>query len=181
MASAFTHAAAALSLGTAFHREGDGRRIWLLGALCAVLPDVDVVGFGLGIPYEAPLGHRGFTHSLLFAALLAAGLARWAFREDRRRAGLYLFLATASHGVLDAMTTGGRGVGFLIPFSDARFFLPWRPIAVSPIGVSRFFTARALHILASEAQWVWVPSMVFALACLALRRGMRPAAAPSAQ
>ena len=53
---------------------------------------------------------------------------------------LSLFMATASHGVLDAMTDGGSGVAFLAPFDDTRYFLPWRPIPVSPIGVSRFFS-----------------------------------------
>jgi len=32
----------------------------------------------------------------------------------------YLFLATASHGVLDAMTNGGLGVAFFSPFDNRR-------------------------------------------------------------
>ena len=46
---------------------------------------------------------------------------------------LFTFLATASHGVLDAFTTGGLGVAFLWPWSPARFFAPVRGIRVSPM------------------------------------------------
>ncbi|HJW08359.1 MAG TPA: metal-dependent hydrolase, partial [Holophagaceae bacterium] len=159
MASLLSHPAAALALGAAFQREGDGRRFWIAGALCTMIPDLDVAAFSFGIPYEAPLGHRGLTHSLLFAALLALALARWAFEEDRLRVGLYLFLATASHGLLDAMTTGGEGVGFLLPFVDHRYFLPFRPIRVSPIGAGAFLSARGLRVLQSELVWVWTPCL----------------------
>jgi len=55
---------------------------------------------------------------------------------------MYFFLATASHGLLDAMTDGGLGVAFFVPFDKHRYFLPWTPIRVSPIGVGRFFTDR---------------------------------------
>ena len=45
---------------------------WLLLAaiFSAILPDFDVIAFKLGIAYQHPLGHRGFTHSILFALLL---------------------------------------------------------------------------------------------------------------
>ena len=62
----------------------------------------------------------------------------------------YLFLAAASHGLLDARTDGGLGVAFFSPFHQDRYFLPWRPIRVSSMGVSRFFTGRGLAALPSE-------------------------------
>lgn len=76
---------------------------------------------------------------------------------------LYLFLATASHALLDAMTTGGKGVAFFSPFDNARYFLPWRPIQVSPIGVEKFFSNRGLRVLESELLWVFLPSLVLIL------------------
>ena len=185
MASAFTHAAAALALGTAFSRPGGPARFWALGALCAALPDVDVVAFRalpdvdvvafrFGVPYAHVLGHRGLTHSLLFAALLAAAVVATAFRGAEWRGArgqlwTFFFLATASHGVLDAMTSGGRGGAFFAPLDDTRYFLPWRPILVSPIGVRRFFQGRGLAVLASELRWVWLPAGAFAMCALALR------------
>jgi inner membrane protein len=82
-------------------------------------------------------------HSLLFAALLATVV--WAFSARRGVPGMgpislwtFLFLATASHGVLDAMTDGGLGVAFFSPVDNTRYFLPFNPIRVSPIGISRF-------------------------------------------
>lgn len=159
MASAFSHAIVAASIGTAFWRPGTPKRLWALGALFSIAPDFDFIGFRLGIPYGDLLGHRGLTHSLAFAAAMAtAGLLVC----PGRTAWWYLFLATASHGVLDAMTDGGLGIAFFSPFSNVRYFLPWRPIAVSPIGVTEFFSQRGLDVLRSESKWVWLPSAIFA-------------------
>jgi inner membrane protein len=57
---------------------------------------------------------------------------------------LFLFVVTASHGVLDAMTNGGLGVAFFAPFTSARYFLPFRPVQVSPISLAAFFTHRGV-------------------------------------
>ena len=174
MASAFTHAIAGLAIGTAFRRPEQAGRFWTLGAVAAAIPDLDVVGFRLGVPYDSVFGHRGFTHSLIFAALLASVLM-FAFDRgqggtERRRVWLYLFLATASHGVLDAMSTGGGGVAFFAPIVDDRYFLPWRPILVSPLSVRRFFTPRGVAILASEIIWVWIPCAILAIGATVARR-----------
>ena len=40
-----------------------------------MIPDIDVIGFRFGIHYGDFWGHRGFTHSLVFAALLAGAVA----------------------------------------------------------------------------------------------------------
>jgi inner membrane protein len=175
MASAFSHAIASLALGSTFTISPRPARFWLLGMLCAVLPDADVVGFAFGIPYEHVLGHRGLSHSLAFAAVLAATVVTLAFRSERFTASRmklwwYFFVATVSHGVLDAMTTGGLGVAFLAPFNDSRFFFPFRPIFVSPIGVGRFFSEWGLAVIRSEVLWIWLPSAVLVGAMLVFRR-----------
>ena len=174
MASAFTHAIAGLAIGTALGPRRAPARFWVICATAAALPDLDGVGFWLGVPYDSAFGHRGFTHSLFFSALLAS-VALLAFRDrtmDDARGRLWLsfFLATASHGVLDAMTSGGGGIAFFAPFVNERYFLPWRPIPVSPMSVRRFFSARGVAILASELLWVWVPAAVVAGTALLLRR-----------
>jgi inner membrane protein len=175
MASAFSHAVAALSIGTCFYRPQVPKKVWVAGVLCSVLPDLDAIGFRFGIKYGDFWGHRGFTHSLVFAAFLAAVIAFTILRS--RTAGIgrfalftYLFLATASHGVLDAMTNGGLGVAFFSPFDNRRYFLPWRPIRVSPIAVTRFFSPRGYAILQSELFWIWLPSILFAAGVLTFRR-----------
>ena len=117
------------------------------------------------------LGHRGITHSLAFAAALAALVVAMLRGRGGSRLGAWvlLFAATASHGVLDAMTDGGLGIAFLAPFDDGRYFLPWRPIPVSPIGVSRFFGARGAMVMRAEIVLIWLPALVVALGALAWR------------
>ncbi len=167
MATPFSHVIAAGTLGVALRPERAPIRLWILGAICSVVPDVDAIGFWMGVPYEHPFGHRGMTHSLAFAALLGAFIVARFFAEaewkpHRWRLFLYFFLATASHGVLDAMTNGGLGVAFFAPFDHTRYFFPLRPIEVSPISITGFLTWRGAEILASEVLWVWLPAFVIA-------------------
>lgn len=136
-------------------------RFWYLAILCSILPDIDVLGFKFGIRYGDLWGHRGMTHSLLFAAVIAVVMAfRFSpARGDRSKLVLLLFVITASHGVLDAMTNGGLGVAFFSPFDTRRYFFPWTPIQVSPIGASGFFTGRGWDVLWSEIVWIWGPAI----------------------
>jgi len=136
--------------------------LFAVAALCSILPDADVVAFPLGIPYGHPFGHRGFSHSILFAAIVAlvASLAFRARDEGARIGRLFaiFFVVTASHGLLDAMTTGGRGIAFFAPFDNRRFFLPWRPIPVSPIGAGAL-SMRGLAVVMREVFLLWVPAI----------------------
>lgn len=120
-------------------------------AAASLLPDLDVIGFQFGVRYGAPWGHRGATHSLLFALGCALVLSSLPSRFGLSRARLLAALACviASHGLLDALTDGGRGIALLWPFTNQRFFAPWRPIPVAPIGV-RFLSARGLYVAACE-------------------------------
>jgi len=166
MPTAFTHGFVALALGKTAVAGKMPLRFWALSVLCAVLPDADVIGFRYGIRYGDLLGHRGFSHSLLFALLLGMLVVFLAFRDVPKFSkkwwlfAAYFFVVTASHGLLDAMTSGGLGIGFFIPFDNTRYFLPWRPVAVSAIRLSKFFSASSMHVLTSEFIWVWVPAML---------------------
>jgi inner membrane protein len=175
VASAFAHVFVAASLGAAVMPRPRARVI-TAGIVCSVLPDVDVVGFFAGVSYGDLLGHRGLTHSLPFAAIVAVAVALLFFRgaawaPARPRIVAYLFVATASHGVLDALTDGGLGVAFLAPFDATRSFLPFRPVVVSPIGIAEFFTPRALPVRGSEVVWIVLPWSLFCLGIAAARRG----------
>lgn len=169
-----THTVVGLAAGKAFPTKMP-TRFWVLSAVCPALPDLDVISFALGIPYAHAFGHRGFSHSLFFAALLGLLVTLIFFRNQKLfskgfalLAG-YFFIVTASHGILDAMTNGGLGVALLAPFDNSRYFLPWRPIQVSPIGISRFFSLWGIKVIASELLWVWLP----AFSSVALLRWMR--------
>jgi inner membrane protein len=149
------------------------------GALCcfALMPDLDGIGFYLGVPYESWLGHRGFSHSLFFAfacGLLGFWLAPW-LGVSRRLAGGLAFLAVTSHIALDALTSGGLGVALLWPFTEARYFFPWRPIRVSPMRLAHFVSGRGLVVLYSEFLWVWLPAFAVALPCCLWRLRRRRA------
>ncbi|MER3422365.1 MAG: metal-dependent hydrolase [Nitrospiraceae bacterium] len=176
MASAFSHAVIAVVVGKAWARCTLPMRFWGLSILCALLPDLDVIGFAIGIEYGHLLGHRGLTHSLPFALGLSLVVVWVGFpaieQWSRSWWGLiaHFFLVTASHGFLDAITDGGLGVAFFAPFDNARYFLPWRPVKVSPIGVSPFFTQYGLEVLISELIWIWIPAGLMLVAAMALRK-----------
>lgn len=164
-------------MGKLSHSPVMDRRALGLGVLCAVLPDIDVIGFGHGIQYGDLWGHRGLTHSLTFAALLSAVLVALCYRRESGTVmagmGLYFFLSAMSHGVLDAMTDGGLGVAFFSPFDTTRHFFSVRPIAVSPIGIHEFFSDQGLHVLASEAKWIWLPAAMVFVGRRTLKQGWR--------
>jgi len=160
MPTIFTHPAVAL-LKPWFPRVP--RAAIAAAAVCSIVPDADVAAFRLGIPYAATFGHRGFTHSILFAGIVAL-IATAVIRPAQYRVATFafLFLCTLSHGLLDACTDGGLGVALLSPFSNHRYFFAFRPIHVSAIGTA-FFSARALRTLTSEVIWVWLPCAIFGL------------------
>ena len=128
----------------------------------SLAPDLDALGFRVGIAYSAPLGHRGATHSILAALLLASVAASLEPLPRRERARLWLLcaLVALSHGLLDSLTDGGLGVATLWPFSAERFFAPWSPIPVAPIGARGMLSARGLHVVGTEMLlfaplWLW--------------------------
>jgi inner membrane protein len=172
MASAFSHIAVPAVLYASLKSGTVNVRLLLLAAICSVIPDVDVIAFLWGIPYESQWGHRGFTHSLFFALCLAS-LLTLSYRKLNSTpwAVFWLcFVSGASHAFLDAMTNGGLGVALFWPFSFERIFLPFRPIQVSPIGSSSFFSEWGLRVIASELIWVWLPAFVMGTMGAVLRR-----------
>lgn len=164
MCTVITHPAVPIALSVLLPQETASSSLLIGAALCSVIPDLDVVGFEFGIKYSDMLGHRGFTHSIFFAALLAAVITYTWFQNSQGSgliAFLFLFLSTLSHPVLDALTNGGLGVGFFAPFSNRRYFFAYRPIEVSPIGLGGFFSHRGFKVILSELKWVWLPSAIF--------------------
>lgn len=166
MATVFTHALVGAAIGHTTAGSLPRVRLGIACALAAMLPDADVVAFRLGIAYEHPLGHRGLSHSLLFAAVVGPALGWGLFRPHPAwpRAATALGLALASHGFFDALTDGGLGVGFLLPFVDERYFFPVRPLAVSPIRIDSFLSWRGVRVLFWEFVVVWLPILAGALA-----------------
>jgi inner membrane protein len=134
-----------------------------LWSALSLLPDADVIGFALGVQYADPWGHRGATHSLIFSAALglAIGLAAQHFKRPAVRTALMASVVLASHALLDTMTDGGLGCALLWPFDLTRYFAPWRPIPVAPIGLA-FFSPYGGLVALTEAV-LFSPLLVFAL------------------
>ncbi|GAA3635348.1 metal-dependent hydrolase [Flavivirga jejuensis] len=157
MASIFGHAVVGFTLAKVIDKH-HAKWLIIFAVFSTILPDFDVIGFKLGIPYAHPMGHRGFSHSILFSIIWGLILMFTIGRKNKLIWFCVIFLSTLSHGVLDAMTSGGKGVGFFIPFNNSRFFFPFRGIQVSPIGVKNFFSEWGLKVLFSEFKYIFIPS-----------------------
>ncbi|NQY28923.1 MAG: metal-dependent hydrolase [Flavobacteriaceae bacterium] len=159
MASVFGHALVGATLSKVLDKS-QVKLLLILAMISAVLPDIDVLAFKFGYAYEHWLGHRGFTHSIFFAIIWSGVLSLIFGKSEKTIFFIVLFLATISHAILDAMTTGGLGVGFFIPFENTRYFFGCRPIQVSPIGISKFFSEWGVRVILSELLWIGVPCFV---------------------
>ena len=163
MASAFAHAFVAVALGKSCFRQKMPRRFWGLAVVSALVPDADVITFGTGIEYEDMFGHRGFSHSLLFALLWGLLVVVTEFKSTARfsrpwwQLAAFFFVVTASHGVLDALTNGGLGVAFFSPFDTTRYFFPWTPVEVSPLTAGQFLSEWGARVLWSELRYLCLP------------------------
>ena len=172
MPTIFTHAIVPLAIAAAAGRARISSKLAIAGAVFAILPDGDVAGFMLGIEYAHEWGHRGATHSIVFAVLCAAVLALL-WKEARGLTAFgFLTFAMASHGLLDTLTNGGLGAASFWPFDNTRVFAPETPIQVSPIG-RNFFSARGVETFLSEVWWIWLPCALVAMTGWGVRRAAR--------
>lgn len=165
MATVFSHALVGAAIVSLFPKKYRTKKSYALAALSAVVPDFDYLGFIQRVPYDSLWGHRGMTHSLIFAlaiALLFAASAKLKDQKSYLGFVILFFLTTASHACLDACTNGGLGVAFYSPYNTLRYFFPWRPIQVSPMGIG-FFSERGLMVLLSELYWVVLPCVMIFL------------------
>lgn len=175
MPTVITHTVVAGAAGLSFGPRAKPPRFWVLSALCSSIPDGDVAGFLFGLPYGHPFGHRGFFHSPFFGLLLGIAVVLLFFREVKFLSRRWVFLGasfallTASHGILDAFTDGGLGIALLVPFDFGRYFLPWTPIVVSPIGIVGLFSEWGLEVMLSELRWIWLPCLSVVVSSTVIR------------
>jgi inner membrane protein len=159
MATTYTHAVVGFGLAQVYRPPRRRWLYWLLAALLAVFPDFDVFSSAV---YGTLLGHRGITHSLIFAAWLAFLTASLSFRPLRGNlwalTGIF-FLAAGSHGLLDALTRGGESIPFFWPATGERYG-NWGPIPVSDLALE-VPDPRRSRALRSELLWVWLPTGAF--------------------
>jgi len=119
-----THIVLGACMGEAFAGKKLGKKALLWGAVAQSVPDIDfIASFWMDTSSEL-LAHRGFTHSLLFCALITPFFAllaeRW-HRPHNIRLGKWMifFGAVISiHIFLDGFNN--YGVGWFEPFSNKR-------------------------------------------------------------
>jgi inner membrane protein len=150
------------------HRRGQRTRWTLFTSMTlwsslSLLPDADVIGFRFGVAYAQPWGHRGATHSLIFCLALAIALGALAplFGSSVLRTLLVASVVLVSHPLLDTLTDGGLGCALLWPFDAQRYFAPWNPIPVAPIGRA-IFSRVGLFVMLTELA-LFAPLFVYAL------------------
>ena len=169
MPTILSHAAVPLAL--ALGSGAISKRLFFAGVIACILPDIDVLAFRLNIAYSHDFGHRGFTHSVVFSfvlALLALVCSRQ-LRSSPMITFLFIGLSALSHPLLDMITTGGLGVTLWWPWSSERYFAAWQVIEVSPLSLSRVFSARGFTVLQSELLWIWLPAIVITATLFLIR------------
>lgn len=183
MPTIVTHGVVSLALGS-ISRVQKNWSFWFLVLLCSIFPDFDVITRRFDIPYNTVWGHRGIFHSWCFAGLLAFFVVAIFYRripllnKEWWSLILIFFITTVSHSLLDAMTNGGLGVAFFAPFNNQRYFLPWRPIPVAPMSLSRFFSDAGYSVLLSEILWLWIPFVLLSIVHRAVRFSLARSASP---
>jgi inner membrane protein len=176
MASLITHPVVPVVAALLAGRAVVSVPLLILGVSFSMLPDLDSIGFRLGVPYGSPFGHRGFSHSIVAALLLSMAAMPLARALKARPVVVFWFLSLSmlSHGVLDALTRNPtNGVALFWPFSAERILFSFRPIEASPISLQRFMSERGLQVLWSEMVWVWMPLLAIGLIGLLVRRQIR--------
>jgi inner membrane protein len=176
MPTIFTHPAVPIALGFGLGKNIIPPRLIAVGAAASVIPDLDVLAFRLNIAYSSDYGHRGFSHSLAFAAVLGfiAALIAPILRGKRLNSFLFVTISAASHGLLDMLTNGGLGVALFWPYLSERMFFPWRVIEVSPLSLWQFLGLRGWRVIASELLWVWLPAVVVFVLMAVATAGRKP-------
>ena len=179
MPSIFTHPLVGLAAAKMLPARYRTKRLWILSFLCPFIPDLDGIGFYLGLPLEHFFGHRGVTHSVFFALVLSVVIVAVFFNDrgvfSKRNVLLVTYFAaiTVSHGILDAITNTTYGVAFFSPIITTRFLFGFTPIESSPLSPAEFFGERGFHVILNEIAWVWMPLIVVVLVVSLIKRSMR--------
>lgn len=120
-----THIAIGACIGDLFVGNKVGKKALLWGAIAQSFPDIDFIAAFWMKTTDELLAHRGFTHSLLFAALLTPVLAllaeRWHRPHNISFTKWVIFFGTEIllHIFLDAFNA--YGTAWFEPFSHIRF------------------------------------------------------------
>jgi membrane-bound metal-dependent hydrolase YbcI (DUF457 family) len=172
-------ASVAVASGRDFSNCND-RKVILAAAIVAIVPDSDfVLSWGLHL---GPGWHRGFSHSIAFAAGIALVACLVTYRRNLKVFALY-WLAAATHGLLDSLTSKwAPGAELLWPVVRHRFaagFFDYLDFDLKRSPLTRF----ALGTLKITIIEFAIFGPIFLMVCFAVRLLKRRAgaAAPTKQ
>ena len=159
------HLAVGAAIGAVYSQQVGARpRVAILAfAALALAPDLDLVSGYLGAFPNTPVAHRGITHSVFFALVvaLAAGSLFRGTSRSRLLTGIWVFAALASHGLLDTMSRLGSGPMLFWPLTQAQYEFPWRPIP-GVLTAEHYLTPSAIPTLVVETM-LFFPFLAYAL------------------
>ncbi len=122
-----TQAVLGAAIGEVFLGRKVGNKAILWGAVVGTIPDLDVLVVDFYDIVKGLFVHRGFSHSILFALLVAPVLGiiiRWIHKKSAASFfdwSKLTFWALFTHILLDSLTS--YGTGLFIPLSDYRIEL----------------------------------------------------------
>ena len=153
MPTPLSHAAVGFAIAAWTQQRPPTRRVCLVAAACAALPDIDYFGW--------PVAHRGITHSIAFAVVVAVAVTVIFFRDpqwakQRARMAVVLALALLSHSCLDALSTYSFGIAFFAPFSQQRYRFAWTPLGDPNGGLARQLLQDAVVALLPAVLLAWL-------------------------
>lgn len=112
------------AVGEAVLGKKVGNKALLWGGIAGTIPDLDVL-FTTGGAIQEIVIHRGFSHSIVFAILMApmlGWLVNWLYRKKSEASfwgwTMLFFWSIFTHPLLDSLTT--YGTQLFLPFSDHR-------------------------------------------------------------
>ena len=151
-----SHGLAGSVLSRAFSDRPESRHAFWVGAVAAMVPDLDIVFSSTKLEYLRD--HRSWTHSFLVLPVLSLAIAlaaRTLLRKSRvRELWGFAALGLASHIVFDWITS--FGTMFWTPLSRTRYSLDWvfildpffSGIVLTALVASLVFRSRARRITA---------------------------------
>ncbi|MEA2700812.1 MAG: inner membrane protein [Myxococcales bacterium] len=147
-----------------------------LFAAFSLLPDADLLLACFGVHDAGAVGHRGASHSLVTALMIGVACGYFARRMGLAplRTAVAITIAVGSHGLLDALGEGGRGIPLFWPITTHRFMFPWRFLPDAP-RINDYLSKDGAFRLISEFCY-FLPMMAYVLWP---RRPARPGAGDS--
>jgi inner membrane protein len=174
-----THGLLGLAVGALRPSDRDRVAVLVGCVLAAELPDLDYLWPADNSVLHSLRAHRGWTHSVLAAplvALVSSGLTKLVFR---RAALLSLFAwglpaVLFAHLLSDAWT--GWGTRLLLPFSDARVTLDWMmvvdPLFTLPLLVGALWGLRRRTLVGRALLTGAAVSCLYLAARVTIRAGL---------